>query len=371
MTALPPWPIYPTIAILLWWTQPWVLQWALSSRSRLVGAGLLLAVSSAVLAVAWHRSLRDYHQVPRFVLALLWYPIGTQILRYMHAAAVGPAIFCQTLGLSSPWRVKAFMWSAPTLVFVPKHRDNDNEKNKIMKRFLLNLHVDESWMSVLQSSLFDLGLTILVCAAVLHFEWYQTLPGVIVTLLRILIMGTSVSLFRVILEVPVRFALRQWYGTDVVVVILPIYNQPLYSTSPRDFWRRWSTSVGFHLRCAWYDPCMCKQSNNVIQRWLATALPFGFNCVWHVTWWSWAMKGEMDGAYVTLLGYYPMVSLALQDLVVQYGPKHKWLQAMLLRGIVWIGFACVAETMQVANGAPPSLRDTCRSNLLLPRLPPE
>lgn len=96
------------------------------------------------------------------------------------------------------------------------------------------------------------------------------------------------------------------------------------------------------------------------------------------------MKGQVEYAYVYLLGVYPLASFLIQDVIMGKALVHQkshgnnnskrlnktttWWQAVLLRAVLWIGFASVAETMQVANGASLSLRDTCRSNLLLPKI---
>ena len=385
---------YPCTILALWFVQPWVLRWTLQchwyARAASAATAVALTILSSYVALAWHDALPM--PPPRFLLALLWVPLGIQILRHIHLVAIGPEAFAHHFGLGRDnerkrskgvnvdWqrRLCIFMWSPATVFF---HPTIQKEPDKIKSRA-----VHEPWFHVLRVSLIDLGCMVLLCAAVLQFRLYdeQRMPYAGQLLLRILIMGTSVAFFRLLLEVPVRYALRH---NASVRRILPLYNRPLLATCPRDFWHRWSTSVGYHLRGAFYDSL--DKTNNFSKKHrppslflllLRASFPFVVNALFHIYWWSFAIRGHAEYAYIYLLGVYPLVSFLVQDVIMgkvsgsssrhnqQVANKTKeWWQATLLRVVLWIGWASAAESMQVANGASLSLRDVCRSNLLLPK----
>ena len=160
--------------------------------------------------------------------------------------------------------------------------------------------------------------------------------------------------------------------------IIPLYNRPYLTTSPRDLWNtRWSVTAGYHLRWAFYTPvrnyCWRKERGGGGGTWLvaAAAAPFLVNCLLHISWWSLVVKGTIDHAYWNLLFVYPLVSLALQDFMgtVVFASRRRattLLHKLANMVLLWTGFLFITEPMSAAQGLHSSLRHVCRANLGLP-----
>ena len=356
---------------LVWFLQPWLLHWALDHNRRLWVATVVFVGASSAAAWHLHGHTKELNLIP-LVYLLLAYPQAMQFLRYLHALAVGPRVFSRHFGLDedSLARSKIFMWCPPTVLF----RSNENDKAHTDTAIAV-LSVSSSWKEDLKIALLDIIIFLAICVTGVVFELHLWLPDFMQLWLRIYIMAYSTSLLKVLLECPCTYLLRHHAQ---VIRIIPLYHRPYLTSSPRDLWNtRWSVAAGYHLRCAFYNPCheWIKAAQHkygfVVPSWLAVLVaavaPFLVNCILHITWWSLLVKGTMDTAYWNLLLAYPLVSLAVQDAMgmLFFASRrattrlHKIMNLWLL----WAGFWWVAGPMSVAQGLHTSLRAVCRANL--------
>ena len=431
------------LTILFWMVQPWMMQTMVihRHRSRIFLAIVVFATVTSYLGSQLHHSLRDRVMVVKPMwFILLWYPPAMQFFRYLHALSVGGTEFAHHFGLTDPKRVAIFMWSVPTVLFLNDHRNrNENEKNQEMATTSSKKqqqHQDDHhheqhrlrFREDVQVALMDIFLTVALCASVLLLKLDIFLPDCLQRVIRVYIMGLSTSIFKLVLEVPSRFLLLRVtnshnnnnnHNTQVTTTttttttrirIIPIFNRPYLTRSPRGLWHRWSITAGYHLRKAFYEPLLVinkNNNNNIHNNWItttgvATAAPFLVNCILHITWWSLVVKGEMDFIYIQLLFVYPLLSFGIQDVVIrrlfqvvekrsssssstsnkrdnhhQTTPSPTTTStttstsksmchhlANLL--VLWIGFYSISESVSTAHALNSSLTGVCRANLGLP-----
>lgn len=419
---------------LVWWLQPWVLYYLLNhhltnagdddsasskkkrneNKGRLATAVYLCfaMMVTGILGYQLHATLRARSiSVKPMLFIVLWYTIAMQFLRYLHLLSVGPMAFRRHFGLTSLKRTQLFMWSAPTIQFLPDAKKKDIAATDDDSTLFLHHSASSnlSWAHLkaeFRTALWDVVGMEVICAAVLLFHWGETLPLFLQALIRVYIMGFSTSVLKLLLECPsYYYILRQTHATDAEMIrIFPIYNRPHFTQSPRELWHRWSVTAGYHLRLAYYEPVMqrfrCQYepldaqkekstpaSTTMSQRLVATAAPFAANCLLHITWWSIVVKGELEFIYWKLLFVYPLLSFAIQDILSQLmmtqGSKHRpptknstssitcknapswqhWIFNILL---MWMGFILIGEPMSTAHGLNSELTAVARSNLLLP-----
>jgi hypothetical protein len=290
---------------------------------------------------------------------LLWYPIAMQFMRYLHALSVGGRAFADHFGLSDFSRVSIFMLCAPTVQFIKKGSKTHPDKHKSSHLVINGIYI----------ALVDILLLVAVCGLVLFLQLDILLPEFLQRVVRVYIMGISTSILRVVFECPVLYWLRD---DSRVARILPIYDRPYLTASPRDLWHRWSVTAGYHLRKGLYEP-FGGSKNRIV----ATAAAFFVNCILHIYWWSMAIKGQIDYIYWNLLFMYPLASFLLQDLFNRIfgsttSTTEKRGKSMCHNGanlmLLWVGFYAIGEAMSDAHGLNSSLTAVCRANLLLPPL---
>ena len=412
--------------ILNWLIQPWWFGWSIRQRRRhssrtmttthswflsflamrwRVGVALWVFASvSTALSLYIHA---QQLQIKPLVFILLAYPQAMQFLRYLHALVVGSRVFGQQFGLDNDKdyhkdifrRIQIFMWCPPTVIFATKniHKDDNDDVDRTNMRVVVN---PNEWKHHVKMALLDIIICEVICAVVVLSEMHRWLPHPLQQWLRMYIMAFSTSILKLLLECPCTYFLSR-RRTDIVRII-PIYHQPYLTTSPRDLWnQRWSVTAGYHLRCAFYNPAkrfLDKHTTTpgtasfsllrCASKVLAAAVPFFINCVLHITWWSWLVKGQVDHAYWNLLLAYPLISFAIQDAIsalVSPGKRcsetintedavatndnpYIMLQRMLNLALLWIGFLWIADPMSRAQGLNSSLEKVCRSNLGLPMI---
>jgi hypothetical protein len=306
----------------------------------------------------------------------------------LHILSVGIDEFIQDFGLladddgdddDASSRIRIFILSTPTVIFRnlqnackknDDHSDNhttslaDNSKNN-----------DDS--PHIRIAFGDIGMTVVICAITLFFlQQGVHIPGWLQRIVRVYIMGFSTSIVRIIHECPVRWILAK---DSRVERIVSIYDRPYLTKSPRELWRRWSVTAGFHLRKGFYDPLVLRayagssSPSSSLVTIAAAAAPFFVNSVFHMTWWSVAIKGEMEYyTYWNILFAYPLVSFALQDAISLrlFGTKRAttWPHHVANFVLLWAGFYLIGEPMSRAHALNSDLEAVCRANLLLPPL---
>ena len=97
-------------------------------------------------------------------------------------------------------------------------------------------------------------LIVLICCTILILDLGSYLPDWIQRLLRVYIMGLSTSLIRLEHEYPI----IQFCNLPLNSKLIPLYDHPCWTKSPRELWRRWSVTAGYHLRKAFYEPALMK-----------------------------------------------------------------------------------------------------------------
>lgn len=387
---------------LVWWLQPWALYYLLKKQRdhRLVTAlyvCLYMTITGA-LGHSLHASLAAAGvAVKPMLFIVVWYTSAMQCLRFLHLLSVGPSAFARHFGLNSWTRIRLFMWSAPTIQFLP-----DAAAAKKKKDVPPGLYIHHSassrlswshFQSECQSALLDiLGMEV-ICAIVVLLELSDRLPMLVQAWIRVYIMGFSTGVLKLLVECSAYYwVLLHTNEKDDEIRIFPIYNRPHLTQSPRELWHRWSVTAGYHLRLAYYEPWMQtfrQQSTTsstivkMVQRLIITAAPFAVNCLLHISWWSIVVKGEPDFVYWILLFVYPLVGFGIQDVVAglwtkgpnvassKNVPRVHWLHRALNLLVLWTGFVLVGEPMSTAHGLNTDLTAVARSNLLLAPLRPQ
>jgi hypothetical protein len=400
------------LTILFWMLQPFVMQYLVihQPRSRIFLAIVFFTTVTSYLGSQLHQSLHDraIANIKPMFFILLWYPPAMQFMRYLHALSVGGTEFARHFGLTDLKRVAIFTMSVPTVLFqIQDDIDNkkqQQEQQQDHEQHRLRLREDVS------VALMDLVITVTLCWSVLFLKLDILLPDFLQQVIRVYIMGLSTCIFKLVLEVPSRFFLLRVTSTSTStsnprhatrIRIIPIFDRPYLTLSPRELWHRWSVTAGYHLRKGFYEPLLLvgrgheqsnKDKNNRHYYWvattgLATAAPFLVNCILHITWWSIVVKGEMEYIYIHLLFVYPLVSFWIQDAVIRRlflalegsssssssssGNRHidkkaktksTWHHLANL-AILWVGFYSIGEAMSTAHGLNTSLGDVCRANL--------
>eukprot|EP00977_Amphora_coffeiformis_P022652 scaffold11172_cov172-Amphora_coffeaeformis.AAC.5 len=363
--------------VLNWWLQPWALYYLLNlwqddnstvnssgsssekknakERKCRLATASYLCVAMAVTAALGHELHASLQARSIFVkpmlFIVLWYTTAMQFLRYLHLLSVGPTVFRGHFGLTSLRRTQLFMWSAPTIQFLPSNKKGDDAASLSVSPLLTIHHSassDLSWShfkSEFRMALWDVVGMEVLCATVLLFHLGEKLPLVLQALIRVYIMGFSTAVLKILLECPSYYyilrctAAKMDDTSSTMIRAFPIYNRPHRTQSPRELWHRWSVTAGYHLRLAYYEPVMQRfrrhhqdsttnttttthrPTTTMMERLVATAAPFVVNCLLHVTWWSIVIKGELDYIYWKLLFVYPMASFFIQDILVRLMAK--------------------------------------------------
>jgi hypothetical protein len=347
---------------LVWLAQPWVMYYMVlpCSRTSIFVTVLVFATITAYLGSQLHKSLEDITIKP-LCFILLWYPVAMQFMRYLHAWSVGGKVFQSHFGLTEFDRVRIFMLCPCTVQFQTKIYDDNKPRATTTDHLKKDIKI----------AFMDIFITVGGCGLILLLGLDTLLPELLQRVVRVYIMGFSTSILKVVLECPCRWLLR---NDGRIIRILPIYDRPHLTLCPRGLWHRWSVTAGYHLRKGFYEPLGggCNDTTSA-QKYFATAVPFGVNCLLHVTWWSIAIKGEIDFVYWNLLFAYPLVSFWVQDAVVGdlvFGTRKPQSigHHMANLAILWIGFCAVSEPMSSAHGLNHVLTDVCRANVFLPPL---
>ena len=422
----------------VWWSQGWIfhkiiLRGRTSNllkkdnnqvhRTRFrIQLGLYMMLYTAityVLAYGLHESLRQRHIVIKPALfIILWYPLGMQWLRYCHLLAVGPTKFMHEFGLqhltmgvigmkdkkinsnnsnddNTKW-IRLFIRISPTIIFggaSPRGGDenpsnsmnnNDNDDDdKYGKKKVSYKEIESSTdhQTLFKTMLIEFLLTVGICGLVLFLDAGTWLPAFLQRVLRVYIMGLTTFLIRLVHEYPI----VKYWGRSLPPGsrIIPLYDQTYLTKRPRELWRRWSVTAGYHLRKGYYEPLLpyLKASNDnqfihILKVLLATSIPFLVNCIMHIYWWSMGVKGSIDHVYWVLLFAYPLFSFAMEDIVsiLFFGGSNKgttssWQHDLCNMVLLWIGFYLVGEPMSQAHAMNSDLTTVCRANLLLPPIP--
>jgi hypothetical protein len=364
-----------------------------------------------VLADQLHQSLSKY-DIKAALFILMWYPLAMQFLRYCHLLVVGPDKFAREFGLHRQLHVKhlrLFIRVTPTIIFRNNKEKEDGDDNNNTNHYETTKKKNDDYDYQKESSsssssfqkapptlnpttnqfriiLMDLLWIVVICGAVLVFRMGDWLPDWMQRVLRVYIMGLSTSIIRLIYECPLVYFRLLPPG----VTLLPLYDRPYLTKAPRELWRRWSVTAGFHLRKAFYEPILdgLKQQRRrrrrrdgggkhgdgsmmmMVASILAAAAPFFVNCVMHIYWWSMGVKGKIDHVYWILLFVYPLLSMAVEDIMGRFvfGTRRAttWPHHVANLALLWGGFYMVGEFMAHAHALNSDLTAVCRANLLLP-----
>ena len=233
--------------------------------------------------------------------ALFWVPFAMQITRYVHALSVGGTKFANTFGLTSFSRVAAFMLSVPTIIFF--------DSNAVVAGAKANSRAKGLW--ILGRGLLHLIVFISANSAVVELDelgYIESLPWWLERIFATLLFTCATALQDLLFNAPTRLLV----GNGAMVI--DICDNPLFISSPRDIWRRWTVSAGYHFRKGFYEPL--GGNSNVF---VATMVPFVVNAVVHVFWWSVATTGRLEWGFVYPLLVMPLATLLIDELVI--GPK--------------------------------------------------
>jgi hypothetical protein len=394
------------LTILFWMLQPLVVQNMVihRPRSRIFLSMVLFTTVTSYLGSQLHLSLHDRSitNIKPIFFLLLWYPPAMQFLRYLHALSVGSTVFAHHFGLTDLKRVTMFMLSVPTVQFQNQNQAKGTDDISNKKQQQQHDHGLDSLRLLREDvhvALMDIVITFSLCWSILFLKLDILLPDCIQRVIRVYIMGFSTSILKLVLELPCRFLLLRTQVTRIRII--PIFNRPYLTLSPRNLWHRWSVTAGYHLRMGFYEPLLLigrddnsnkyKNKNSwatITYIGLATAAPFLVNCIFHITWWSIVVKGEMDYIYINLLFVYPLVSFWIQEVVIrrlflvlegssssissnsdsdksdnrQAQTKSTWHHLANL-ALLWVGFYMIGESMSKAHALPFSLTAVCRANI--------
>ena len=381
------------LTIAFWFCQPLMMQILVirRSRSQILLAVVIFLVVTLFLGSNLHNSLSDRPKPIRIrpvFFILLWYPPAMQLIRYLHAFAVGGKEFARHFGLTNFSRVAAFTLSVPAVQFSVENGKGDDNSAKSFRNCTNDGSprrgqkfptCDDSllWHDFLICCL-DLAITVVGCGFILYTNLDVLLPDWIQRIIRVYIMGFSTTIIKLLLEIPSRIVLRKF---ENVAHVIPIYDRPYLTCSPRDLWRRWSVTAGYHYRKGIYEPFLLKigdprsKKKSYFSIFLATMLPFFINCVLHIFWWSIVVKGDIDYSYVYLLFIFPVASFLMEDVVVGrliFSPSDStipFLHPLANYLVVVIGFYFIGEMMSDAHALPSTLTAVCRANVGLPIIP--
>ena len=144
------------------------------------------------------------------------------------------------------------MWCPPTVIFqTQKGTKSSTTKATLWKR--------EDWKRDVKIALMDIIILESICALTLWLQLDIWLPELVQQWLRLYIMAFSTAILKLVLECPCTFFLSRWHAADMTDMMIPIYNRPYLTSSPRDLWNcRWSVAAGHHLRNGFYNPA-CRQ----------------------------------------------------------------------------------------------------------------
>lgn len=270
-------------------------------RSKIVVALAIFVLGTKNLADILH-SVRE----PDADMSVLWTLFALQCVKYVHAVAVGGEELAQQFGLTSFSRVALFTLSVPTLVFfdAPVTGSKGNSMQLVLRELVIGV----------------LGVAAMVglCQATLYFQLDTFLPNSVQLIIYMYITALSCEVGTLLYEIPVRLLLLALRNNNQVMVI-PIIDNPILSSSPRDLWRRWTCCAGYHFRKGFYEPLLRKYDKN--NRLMATTVPFVVNCLVHIFCWGYWIQGNYYQVqeWVVLLVIFPLTTIWIQDNVL--GPR--------------------------------------------------
>ena len=387
--------VHPSIILVLtiafWFCQPLMMQMLVirRSRSQILLAVVIFLVVTLFLGSSLHSSLSDRPKPIRIrpvFFILLWYPPAMQLIRYLHAFAVGGNEFARHFGLTNFSRVAAFMLSVPAVQFSVENRNDNNSKSFRNSTRDGSTRRGQKFPTCDDNLLchdflicfMDLAITVVGCGFILYLNLDVLLPDWIQRIIRVYIMGFSTTIIKLLLEIPSRLLLRKFENVSHVI---PIYDRPYLTCSPRDLWRRWSVTAGYHYRKGFYEPFLMtigdsrSKKKTYFSIFVATMLPFFINCVLHIFWWSIVVKGDIDYSYVYLLFIFPIGSFLMEDVVVgrlifsSSDSTIPFLHPLANYLVIAIGFYLIGEMMSNAHALPSTLTAVCRANVGLPVTP--
>ena len=368
------------LIIAFWLCQPLIMHTLVVHKSR---ALILLAVLiflwvTFFLGSSLHRSLSDRPNPIRIrpvFLILLWYPPAMQLIRYFHALSVGGKNFANHFGLTTFSRVTAFTLSVPAVRFDDDKKNDDIKRDGATGGSKFPTCDDKLLLHDFMICCMDLIVTVIICGFILYAKLDIILPNWMQRIVRVYIMGFSTTIIKLVLEIPSRILLQQ---CDNVSYVIPLYDRPYLTCSPRDLWRRWSVTAGYLYRKGFYEPLLqttwaSNDSNkNYFTILVATSCCFFVNCVLHIYWWSIVVKGSIDYSYIYLLFLFPIASFCVEDIIVRQlifsspDATKSSLHQLANYAVVFIGFYFIGQMMSDAHALPPTLTAVCRANVGLP-----
>jgi len=274
--------------------------------SRLMGLVLLLTVS-AQLFLRWQQEI-GASLPPEGIFMLAYYAFLA--IKIVHGIADGDE-FTKSFGIGSSFpRLAAFTLLPPTVMFDGagdiSAAEGQRPTNNTMLPWMTNNRVYGVYL-VLRGML-QIGIMVALSKLVLLYEdtarslpyWIQVIGS---AYLCVIIPGGGIN--DIIQNGPTRILVGGSNGINVVII--DTSDAPLLTTSPRDFWHRWSKSAGYHLRKAFYEPLGGGQ-NPVV----ATAAAFGVNVALHVFWLGPATTGRLGWGYVWMLDVAPVAAVVIE-----------------------------------------------------------
>jgi len=317
--------------------QPLVMHFLVINKPRSFNALALVMFLFSTMSLAHQLSLTDMKLGAD--MALLWAPFAMQMVKYVHAVAVGGNRVARQFNLTSFSRAAIYILAPPTVIFTDAPVEGPKGNTRI-----------KGLWTILEGVI-QLILAVTIVTLVLELRLDQSLPEwtqrVVTMYCRALCMGMNNILY----DGPTRVLL----GNRVMV--FDSSNWPVLSTSQRKLWRRWSLGAGYLFRTGFYEPLGGR--NNAF--W-ATTVPFVVNCFIHVFVWGYWMQFRPVYEYVHLQITLPLsCMLLLEEFLLERcfkWSRTSWPYQITNYIALLISMCCAAHLAAGALLLPPDLRGT-------------
>ena len=254
-----------------------------------------------ILGNAWLSRKLLHVREPNTDICVIWGPCCVLLCRYLHAIGAGGHQFAKEYGLTPRHTtlVNATLLTVPMgpifhIKDTPVVGDNGNAGRIIWRRLLSG--------AFSMTTMYSIFYVVITCRIDEYIPTWMERTLYMICLCFCEDGGT------IFFEIPYRICMAL-LGINNVIVSPNLY-LPILSTSPRNFWRRWSLVNAFSLQKGIYLPLRRRGYS----RPLATLMTFATNSAVHMLTLGYFLQGIWHAkAWFYILIVFPMTSLWLQD----------------------------------------------------------